>query len=255
MNMDELDDAQKKQIAGKCCYNILTLLSTAAFICGMWGYSACNFNLRYVTLAQNQAVEDACANANIQPPFDTLCEKTTGTHGVGFEGWWVQTDQVCYSYLQLAPNGLYVEPPLDTMFNSARALAITGLVFGGAAWFTLMMASCCMLDASKMRGVACYFFLACLFQGLSLLMFRSNICSDPGFFSVYLTGDAANQPAENIVESVSCGLSVGSKLAISATVLYFVCNSIVPMCIPPGPLYVTEAEQQRTAVPQSEPQS
>ena len=103
------------------------------------------------------------------------------------------------------------------------------------------------------RGVACYFFLACLFQGLSLLMFRSNICSDPGFFSIYLTGTSAGD-ASGIVESVSCGLSTGSKLAISATVLYFVCNSIVPMCIPPGPFYTTEAEQQRMAVPQSEPQ-
>ena len=112
-------------------------MSTAAFICGMWAYSACDFNLRYVTLAQNEAVTEACANANILPPFDTLCEKTTGTHGIGFEGWWVQTDQLCYSYLQLAPNGLYVQPPFDTMFNSARALAITALVFGGAAWYEM----------------------------------------------------------------------------------------------------------------------
>ena len=102
------------------------------------------------------------------------------------------------------------------------------------------------------RGVACYFFLACLFQGLSLLMFRSNICSDPGFFSVYLQG--TDLDTGDVVESVSCGLSTGSKLAISATVLYFVCNSIVPMCIPPGPVYMTQAEQQRMAVPQSEPQ-
>ena len=117
-------------------------MSTAAFICGMWAYSACNFNLRYVTLAQNQAVEDACANANILPPFDTLCEKTTGTHGIGFEGWWIDTDQICYSYLQLAPNGQYVEPPFDTMFNSARALAITALVFGGAAWYVIFFPFC-----------------------------------------------------------------------------------------------------------------
>ena len=117
-------------------------MATAAFICGMWAYSACDFNLRYVTLAQNQAVEEACANANILPPFDTLCEKTTGTHGIGFEGWWVQTDQLCYSYLQLAPNGLYVTPPFDTMFNSARALAITALVFGGAAWYVMFFFSC-----------------------------------------------------------------------------------------------------------------
>jgi hypothetical protein len=86
--------------------------------------------------------------------------------------------------------------------------------------------------------------LACLFQGLSLLIFRSSICNDPGFFSVYFTG--TNDPidgAVNIVESISCGLSTGSKLAISATVLYFVCNSIVPMVFVPEPLWAGPVQQ------------
>jgi hypothetical protein len=121
-----------------------------------------------------------------------------------------------------------VTPDFDTKFNSARALSITGIVLGGAAWFTLMLASCCPIDQGRMRGVSCYFFLATLFQGLSLLLFKSNVCS-VGFFAPYFGGDIAS--LDGVVESVSCGLSTGSKLAIAATVLWFVCNSMVPLSV------------------------
>jgi hypothetical protein len=54
---------------------------------------------------------------------------------------------------------------------------------------------------------------------------------------VYFTGTNDSGVADNIVDSVSCGLSFGSKMAISATVLYFVCNSIVPCVMVPEPLW------------------
>lgn len=234
----------------QCCYNLLSLFSTAAFICGLYSYSVCNFASRYVTLADNASAEEACANAGFTPPFDQLCENFSGTHGVGFEGWWIGSDNICYEYTQLTPSG-YQTPPLDTKFNSARALSITASVVGGAAWFTLMLASCCKLDQYKLRGIACYFLLATLFQGLSLLIFRSNVCNDPGFFGVYLTGTNDNANAENFVSNVSCGLSTGSKLAISATVLYFVCNSIVPLVVVPAPLWGGTEPQ---AVPSGPPE-
>lgn len=82
--------------------------------------------------------------------------------------------QVCLSYTLLTPWG-WQTPDMDTKFNSARALSITGIVLGGAAWFTLILASCCKLDQGKLNGLSCYFFLATLFQGLSLLIFRSNV--------------------------------------------------------------------------------
>ena len=46
--------------------------------------------------------------------------------------------QVCYPYTLITPWG-YVTPEMDTKFNSARALSITAIVLGGAAWFTLMV--------------------------------------------------------------------------------------------------------------------
>ena len=39
------------------------------------------------------------------------------------------------------------------------------------------------------------------------------------------------------MEGVSCGLSTGSKLAISATVLWFVCNNMIPVAVVPEPLW------------------
>jgi hypothetical protein len=87
-----------------------------------------------------------------------------------------------------------------------------------------------------LKGLSCYFFLACLFQGLSLLIFRSNIC-DAGFFSVYFDNPNTNvTPDTSVIQSVSCGLSTGSSLAVAATVLYFVCNAIIPSVVVPGPM-------------------
>jgi hypothetical protein len=100
----------------------------------MWSYSVCNFNLRYITLKDNEDTASACARLGFDPPFDQLCSNLGGTHGIGFNGWWVQTDQYCYDYTQLTPTG-YQTPPFDTKFNSARALSITAGVFGAAAWY------------------------------------------------------------------------------------------------------------------------
>ena len=145
--------------------------------------------------------------------------------------------QVCYPFTLLTPWG-YQTPELDTKFNSARALSITAIVLGGAAWFTLMLAACCKLDQGKMNGMSCYLWLAVLFQGLSLLMLRSNVCT-PGFFTVYFTepGTPAAETTPDWMEGVSCGLSTGSNCAIAATVLWFVCMQMLPLSKVPEPMW------------------
>ena len=45
------------------------------------------------------------------------------------------------------------------------------------------------------------------------------------------------------MEGVSCGLSTGSKLAISATVLWFVCNNMIPVAVVPEPLWEGPAQE------------
>ena len=50
-------------------------------------------------------------------------------------------------------------------------------------------------------------------------------------------GTAAPTTMPDWMEGVSCSLSKGSKLAISATVLWFVCSSMLPAAVVPEPLW------------------
>lgn len=97
----------------------------------------------------------------------------------------------------------------------------------------MAFASCCPLDPGRMACLSIYFFMATLFQGLSLLIFRSSACGK-GFFGVYFQN--LDIDTDLVVESVSCSLSTGSKLAVSAIVLYFYCMCLVPKAVPPQPM-------------------
>ena len=77
-----------------------------------------------------------------------------------------------------------VTPTFDSNFNASQWLSIIGFVFGAAAWFTLSCSCLCRIDKTRLKGVACYFWIACFFQGMSLLMFRSTACNK-GFFAKY----------------------------------------------------------------------
>ena len=50
-------------------------------------------------------------------------------------------------------------------------------------------------------------------------------------------GTAAPNTMPDWMESVSCSLGKGSKLAISATVLWFVCSNMLPAAVVPDPLW------------------
>jgi hypothetical protein len=99
------------------------------------------------------------------------------------------------------------------------------------AFFTLIMASCCPLDAKKMAGLSCYYWIATLFQGLSLLIFTSNACQ-AGFFEPFIN---PNSNLSDNIDSVTCSLGLGAKLSISATVLYFIGMLTIPFAKPPPP--------------------
>lgn len=65
-----------------------------------------------------------------------------------------------------------------------------------------------------------------------------------GFFESYFI----NVPsAIDLVESVSCSLDRGSKLAISATVLYFFCMNLIPGAVVPEPVPMCSRNQQQEA--------
>ena len=53
------------------------------------------------------------------------------------------------------------------------------------------------------------------------------------------------------MDSVSCSLGKGSKLAISATVLWFVCSNMLPAAVVPDPLW-RGPEQELPGVAQAQ---
>lgn len=233
-----MDASQKQAIAGKCAYSLLGLFTTAAWICGLYSMADCNFADRYTALQNGLTTVEACNELGMNGTYLTVCESLIdGPVSVGFWGFEVivpVNQEVCYSYTITTPWG-YVNPYFDTKFNSARALIVTANIFGGAAWLTIMFACCCKLDQSKMTGLACYFFLAMLFQSLGLLFLQSSAC-DVGFYTDLFPADSGVDPS-SVIASVWCEISTGAKLCISATVLYFFCHGLVGIAVAPDPLY------------------
>jgi len=233
------DDADvKRRMQGIAAFNMLSLFCTTAFICGMYANAFCDFCGREITFVPGFNITAACEEMNGTSQQTALCETLLANDsGVGFYGWYgtVPVNQkVCFTYTWFNPfiNG-WITPEFDTKFNSAAAMAITANVFGAVAWFTLMMSSCCMLSQERLYGMTTYFFLACLFQGLSLLIFASDIC-EVGFFQQYFPN--YNGDFGSVIESVQCTQGTGSKLAITATVFYFLCMNVVPKAIVPQPI-------------------
>jgi len=242
------EEQKKKQTVGICCFNLLGLVSTAAFICGIYSYAQCDFVNRYVTLVPEYASEGDDLDSQISAACTTLgynkisqqsqmlCESILGNRKIGFRYWQatIPVDQkICAPYTQLTPWG-WVTPNFDSAFKASSAFSILGYIFGGAAWFTLSCSIGCRMDQNRLKGTSCYFWMATFFTGLSLLMFKSNVC-EKGFFAPYFVNpyssnytDAINA-YDSIIEDVTCELSFGSKMAVSATVMYFLC-SMMALC-------------------------
>lgn len=101
-----MTDDQKRRVAGLCCFNMLGLVSTAAFMCAISSYAYCDFLTRTVTLAEGTSIDDVCSSTGFDNVLDPSCKALLNTHGVGFEGFWVTVPvdtQVCFSYTQLTP--------------------------------------------------------------------------------------------------------------------------------------------------------
>jgi hypothetical protein len=112
----------------------------------------------------------------------------------------------------------------------AQASSFIANIFGGVAFFTLCLSVCCPISQARIRVLSCAFFIACLFPGLTLLIFQSNVCKKDFFASYFPNADTT------VVESVKCSLDTGSNLAVSATVFYFICIFAVLKAIVPEPI-------------------
>lgn len=75
-----------------------------------------------------------------------------------------------------------------------------------------------------------------------MLIFKSSTICEVGFFEDYFGEEAT----ADVVEDVSCSLDTGSRLAIAATVLYFVCSCLIPGAVAPIPIGYNRAGQGDT---------
>lgn len=242
---DQMTEEQKKEAVGRCSYALLSLCTCAAFLCGLSANAYCDFLDREVDYEDDFDLQSACEDLGLTGSGSQMCTTLLEKHGVGFYGWYgtVPIDtQVCFPYTLLNPEVGYVTPDFDTTFNSARAFAIAANVFGSFPFFTLMISSCCYIDADRLKGLSFFLTMACFFQGMSLLLLKSDIC-EAGFFEQYFP-NAPNGTFDSVVADVNCSLGRGSKLAITATVLYFLASGFAPTATPFPPIGYRGQEQQ-----------
>eukprot|EP00550_Attheya_septentrionalis_P011292 CAMPEP_0198302950 /NCGR_PEP_ID=MMETSP1449-20131203/56633_1 /TAXON_ID=420275 /ORGANISM="Attheya septentrionalis, Strain CCMP2084" /LENGTH=261 /DNA_ID=CAMNT_0044005429 /DNA_START=1316 /DNA_END=2101 /DNA_ORIENTATION=- len=236
--MDNMSADEKRRAAGQGNYFCASLFCCIAFICGMNAAWACSFLEREVVLSENFTAD--CMAAEIS---EDVCNALTETQGIGFYGFevTVPVDQrLCLGYTQHIEGVGYVTPDFDTKFNSAKAFTVVANVFGGVAFLTLWLASCCAMSQERIKGLSCHFFIATFFQGLTFLIYRSVVCHR-GFFSEYFQGMETDEDGIPVdILDVNCSLGSGGKLAIVATVFYFLCLNMIPTAVPPTPLGMRE---------------
>ena len=95
---------QKRQLVGQCNFFWLTILSLAAFTCGLMAIGWCSYVKRTIVFANPDGPGALCAANNIT---DSQCSAMTQNHGLGFFGWQttIPVDQlVCMSYTQYIPS-------------------------------------------------------------------------------------------------------------------------------------------------------
>jgi len=188
-------------------YILAVLLSAAAWGCSIASTAYCAYVTRDITL-------DPGYNSTLPEEVEEVVRLAFEDHGVGFWAW--QLAGSCVTYCTSAG----ACPNFDTKFRSAKAFTTVTDILGGLAFFLLLFQMCNAVEEGILRFCALFFLLSTLFEGLTLLILRSNVCTEPGFFN-YLY--PFYPPEWNLpeVQSVSCSLSLGSNLTIAATVCWF----------------------------------
>jgi hypothetical protein len=83
------------------------------------------------------------------------------------------------------------------LYHAARALGIVTIILGMVVVVLYTVAGCIRVPTSLFAGLGVMAFMTCLFQGLVLLVFKSDLCD------------------------YGCSLDAGGKCAVAATVFWF----------------------------------
>jgi hypothetical protein len=118
---------QKSQIVGQCTFLWVTILSLAAWICGLAATGYCSFVKRNIEFASNSTlVCEALASAI---GLETnQCTAMTQNHGVGFYGWqttvYPENQLECMSYTQYVPSKFLVVHDNIQYFSTNTCITI-----------------------------------------------------------------------------------------------------------------------------------
>lgn len=95
------------------------------------------------------------------------------------------------------------------------------IIFGGVAVFTNLISACVSPLRKTSRWEAPAFFLAALFQGLSLLVLNSVLCNNNTLVA-QLEEEAANLGNRGLAFPDNCSISTGANCAIAAMIFWLV---------------------------------
>lgn len=164
---------------------IPTLLSTISFCIFASGAYWCDF-----------------ISINVEVP-------EVGNNGWGL--WSYERNDVCYYYNDFV---------VDSNIIYARGFTVMSQIIGGTCLLLMYYSAFNPLPTSVWLsiGVAQSFF-CCIFSGLSLQIFHSNICADLAF-------------DEYIGMNLGCGYNRGARCAIAASVMYLLTGMFI-LLVPP----------------------
>lgn len=153
-------------------------------------------------------------------------------HKVGLWDWEVQ-DGICVPYTVCIETKACFSPSFDSAFNAARTFAVLSSMLGGIVTLIICAALCFPFNPVYLTPV---YVVLILFQGLSLMVYSSGICDTLGDVSFWLgaggenvdpiTGELTDDTKEieaylTANTEVTCTNGAGSKMAISAVVMWF----------------------------------
>lgn len=137
--MENLSEAEKREMAMKCNFNCLLIMTTSAVCCGMAATSWCAFAQRDITLVPGTSIADVCAANENYFSSEAQCQSFFDSNAVGFWAWQAvvpENQLVCLSYTQAIPGRGYVTLPTDTKFNTAAVSASIASFCGLLCFFT-----------------------------------------------------------------------------------------------------------------------
>ena len=188
-----------------------------------------------VTAAVPTVAPTPIATTSQPTEFDNITKEILEeriVHKVGLWDWEVQ-DGVCVPYTVCIQTRACFSPAFDSQFNSARTFAVISSMVGGVVTMVILASLCFPFNPIYLTPV---YVLLMMFQGLSLMVYRSGICDHLGDAQFWLaaggeqidpnTGELSEeaQQFERYLSDnteVTCTHGAGSKMAISAVIMWF----------------------------------